>query len=180
MDISEVIIVEASRTHCLALIILREFDGLAHDAGQSVRLSSVAGTLHGGKGTVLLFAEGGNHLLDPCRVIIAEVAQIACQGEDEGVARAMLRFAAQELYQLGYEFLVGDAVVFLGEHPLGCHSASILIISSRAEMRIINRIAITRLGRLNSRARRNSVIAVSARKSIVLNIVIFFTLNFEI
>ena len=55
---------------------------------------------------------------------------------------------------------------------------SILSISSRAEMRIISTMAITRLGRLNSSARRNSRMAVSALKSIVLNIVI--TLNFEI
>ena len=45
-------------------------------------------------------------------------------------------------------------------------------------MRIINRMAISRLGRLNSSASRNSVIAVSARKSIILNI--FITINFEI
>ena len=70
----------------------------------------------------------------------------------------------------GYEILLAGI--------LGCHSASILRSSSRAEMRIINTMAITRLGRLNSSARRNSVIAVSARKSIVLNMV--FTLNFEI
>ena len=77
----------------------------------------------------------------------------------------------------GYQVLLTGRTCFCG-----CHSASILSISSRAEMRIINTIAITRLGRLNSRARRNSVIARSARKSIVLNIFTlnFFTLNFEI
>ena len=69
----------------------------------------------------------------------------------------------------GYQVLLTGRTCFLG-----CQSASILSISSRAEMRIINTIAITRLGRLNSRARRNSVIARSARKSIV------FTLNIEL
>lgn len=63
---------------------------------------------------------------------------------------------------------------------LDCHSASILIISSRAEMRIINTMAITRLGRLNSSASINSVIAVSALKSIVFTLNMVITLNFEI
>ena len=60
----------------------------------------------------------------------------------------------------------------------GCHSPSILMSSSRAEMSSMSSIAITRLGRLNSRASRNSVMAVRARKSMVLNMV--FTLNLEI
>ena len=55
---------------------------------------------------------------------------------------------------------------------------SILRTSSMADIIIISTMAITRLGRLNSSARRNSRMAVSALKSIVLNIVI--TLNFEI
>ena len=55
---------------------------------------------------------------------------------------------------------------------------SILRASSMADIIIISTMAITRLGRLNSSARRNSRMAVSALKSIVLNIVI--TLNFEI
>ena len=54
----------------------------------------------------------------------------------------------------------------------GCHCDSILKNSSRAEMSSMSSIAITRLGRLNSRARRNSVMAVRARKSIVLNILL--------
>ena len=54
----------------------------------------------------------------------------------------------------------------------GCHCDSILRSSSRAEMSSMSSIAITRLGRLNSRARRNSVMAVRARKSIVLNILL--------
>lgn len=60
----------------------------------------------------------------------------------------------------------------------GCHSDSILMSSSRAEMSSMSSIAITRLGRLNRRASRNSVMAVRARKSMVLNMV--FTLNLEI
>ena len=39
-------------------------------------------------------------------------------------------------------------------------------------MSSMSSIAITRLGRLNSRARRNSVMAVRARKSMVLNILL--------
>ena len=54
----------------------------------------------------------------------------------------------------------------------GCHSDSLLRSSSRAEMSSMSSIAITRLGRLNSRARRNSVMAVRARKSMVLNILL--------
>ena len=72
----------------------------------------------------------------------------------------------------GYEILLTSF--------LDCHSASILIISSRAEMRIINTMAINRLGRLNSSASINSVIAVSALKSIVFTLNIVITLNFMI
>ena len=54
----------------------------------------------------------------------------------------------------------------------GCHSDSILMSSSRAEMSSMSSIAITRLGRLNRRASRNSVMAVRARKSMVLNILL--------
>ena len=73
----------------------------------------------------------------------------------------------------GYEILGINLRCFLG-----CQSASFLSISSMADIIIISTMAITRLGRLNSSARRNSRMAVSALKSIVLNIVI--TLNFEI
>ena len=62
----------------------------------------------------------------------------------------MLRFAAKQHYQLIYEILIGYALVFCGEHFKGCHSVSSLMSSSRAEMRIISRMAISRLGRLNS------------------------------
>ena len=184
VDIPEVFIIEVSIGLSLAVGLLNQPDGVAHDTRHAMRLLAVAGTVHGGESSLLLLAEGGDNLLDPSRIIIAEIAQVARQGEDEGVAGAMLRFAAKQHYQLIYEILIGYALVFCGEHFKGCHSASSLIISSRAEMRIISRMAISRLGRLNSSASMNSVIAVSALKSIILNIVItlniFIILNIEL
>ena len=180
MNIPEVFIIEVSLAFSLAVRLLHQSDGAAHDARHAMRLLAVAGAIYGRESPLLVFAEGGYYLLNPCGVIIAEIAQVACQGEDEGIAGAMLRFAAKQFYQLIYQFLIGYAVIFRGEYFLGLHSASSLISSSRAEMMIIRTMAITRLGRLNSRARRNSVIAVSARKSIVFTLNIVITLNFEI
>lgn len=111
-DVAEVILVEASCAPRLVLLLLRKLDGRAHDVGQSVALLSVAGALHGGEGTVLLFAEGGDNLLDPSCIVVAEIAQVASQGEDEGIARAMFRFAAQQLHYFGSELCIGNALVF--------------------------------------------------------------------
>ena len=65
----------------------------------------------------------------------------------------------------GYEILLTGTFC-----SLGCQSASFLRTSSMADISIISTMAITRLGRLNSSARRNSRMAVNALKSIVLNI----------
>ena len=78
----------------------------------------------------------------------------------------MLRLAAKQFYQLADELIIGNALILCGED----FRASSRMSSSRAEITSSSTIAITRLGRLNSRARRNSRMAVSARKSIVLNI----------
>ena len=76
VDIAEiaVIIVGRKRIH---LFIPYQLYGLAHDAGHSEALLSVAGTLHGYERPLPVFAKGWNHLLDPFRIIIAEIAEIA-------------------------------------------------------------------------------------------------------
>ena len=83
MDIAEIFIIIASLSPRLAVSLLSQFDGCTHDAGHAVRLLSAAGTLHGGEGSLLIFTEGGDNLLDPCRIVIAEVAEIAGKRKDK-------------------------------------------------------------------------------------------------
>ena len=83
MDIAEIFIIITPLSLRFAVSLLSQFDGCTHDAGHTVRLLSAAGTLHGGEGSLLVFAEGGDDLLDPCRIVIAEVAEIAGQGKDK-------------------------------------------------------------------------------------------------
>lgn len=166
MDITEIFIIIASLSPRLAVSLLSQFDGCTHNARHAVRLLSATGTLHGGEGSLLVFAEGGDDLLDPSRIVIAKVAEIAGKRKDKGITGSVLWFATKQFYQLADELIIGNALVLRGED----FRASIRMSSSRAEITSSSTIAITRLGRLNSRARRNSRMAVSARKSIVLNI----------
>lgn len=76
IDVAEIAVVIVGRKR-IHLFIPYQLHGLAHDAGHSEALLSVTGALHGYKHPLPVFAEGWNHLLDPFRIIVADIAQIA-------------------------------------------------------------------------------------------------------
>ena len=97
----------------LLQLVLAEFDGFAHDARHHVALLARASALHGGEGSLLFLAEDGDHRLHPIGVVVADVAEVTGESENEGVARTVLRFASQQIHELRDERGIGNAIVFL-------------------------------------------------------------------
>ena len=102
IDVTKVTIIIIA-CHLLYFVITHQLDGFANHTWHTEALLSAAGAVHGGKGSLLLLPEGWNHLLDPGCIIVTDVAQIARQCKDKCVSGAMLRFTAQQLYQLRYK-----------------------------------------------------------------------------
>ena len=84
-DVAEIVrVVVGGSASCL--LVLAEGDCLANDARHSVALLAVAGTIYRSVGSLLLLAEGREDSLYPVSIVIAEVAQVTRQREDEAVA----------------------------------------------------------------------------------------------
>ena len=89
-----------------------------HDAWHLLGLYAVAGTPHGGLELVPLLAIGGQHLGNPRRIIVADVAQMARHTEDEVVTATDVRTATHLLFQHLDDVIVRD--VFVGLRVGGC------------------------------------------------------------
>ena len=93
---AEVFRVESPRSVVEFRLRLRHLQRPSHDARHPGVLFALAGTVYGGERLLPVLAERWYNLLDPFRVIVAHVAQIAGQCVDEGVSRAVGRFAAEQ------------------------------------------------------------------------------------
>ena len=84
-DVAEIVrVVVGGSASCL--LVQAEGDCLANDARHSVALLAVAGTIYRSVGSLLLLAESREDSLYPVSIVIAEVAQVTRQREDEAVA----------------------------------------------------------------------------------------------
>ena len=99
---AEVFRVESPRSVGEFRFRLRHLQRPSHDARHPGVLFALAGTVYGGERPFPVLAERGYNLLDPFRVIVAHVAQIASQRVDEGVSRAVGRFAAEQGDEIFY------------------------------------------------------------------------------
>ena len=70
-----------------------------HNAGHVAALMPLAGTLYGGPPTRLFLTVIGQEGSYPVGIVVAHVAHVAGHGEDEVVASAQVRLAAQLLFQ---------------------------------------------------------------------------------